>query len=204
MQGIKNIIFDLGNVILNIDYQAPVDAFKKLGIADFKNIFSQAAQNTLSDDIETGKITDEYFIETLLQQCTPGTTATQVVAAWNSIILNFPVRRLQILQQLQLYYNMYLLSNTNSIHEQYYNRLLMQEHGLPTLAVFFDKIYLSHHIGYRKPNPMAWQLILNNHKLKPEETLFIDDSIQHINAANALGLKTIHVTGEVLMENIFK
>ncbi len=205
MQGIKNIIFDLGNVILNISYEATIEEFRKLGIENFAEIFSKTNQNNLADDIETGKISEEYFIETLLQLCTKGTTHQQVIDAWNAIIVNFPIRRLQILQQLQLHYNMYLLSNTNSIHEKCYNQLLQQTCGFPTLAVFFDKVYLSHHIHLRKPNPAAWELIVTENNLQPNETLFIDDSIQHIEAAKLLGIQTIHVTDDMTMEeNIFK
>jgi glucose-1-phosphatase len=204
MKGIKNIIFDLGNVILDISYQATIDEFKKLGIENFQEIFSKASQNSIADDIETGKISEEDFIAYLLPLCAPNTTHQQVIDAWNAIILSFPLRRLQILQQLQLHYNLFLLSNTNSIHEKYYNNLLNQTVGYSTLAVFFDKIYLSHRIGYRKPDAMAWKIILEQNNLKPEETLFLDDSPQHIEAANQLGIHTIHVTEEYGMEQIFK
>jgi glucose-1-phosphatase len=204
MQNIKNIIFDLGNVILNIDYDAPVQAFKKLGIQNFETFFSKAAQTSLADDIETGKISDDDFIEILQKQCKPGTSTLQVIDAWNAIILNFPLKRLQLLQQLQLHYNMYLLSNTNSIHEECYNKLLFTSVGYNTMAVFFDKIYLSHRVGLRKPDTKAWQLILDENNLKPEETLFLDDSPQHIAAAKTLGIQCIHITPDNNMEDVFK
>jgi glucose-1-phosphatase len=204
MQGIKNIIFDLGNVILNISYEASASAFAELGIVDFANIFSKASQNTMSDDIETGTVSEEIFLNYLLAKCNAGTTIQQVELAWNAIIVDFPIRRLQILQQLQLHYNLYLLSNTNSIHERCYHQLLMNQHGIPTIGVFFEKLYLSHRIGCRKPNPMAWQMILDNHKLNPEETLFLDDSPQHIAVAKSLGLHTIHVVDGMNMEDVFK
>jgi glucose-1-phosphatase len=204
MQGIKNIIFDLGNVILNISYEATAAAFAELGIADFANIFSKASQNTMSDDIETGTVSEEIFLNYLLEKCSLGTTLEQVEYAWNAIIVDFPIRRLQILQQLQLHYNLYLLSNTNSIHERCYHQLLMNQHGIPTIGVFFDKLYLSHRIGYRKPDPKAWQIIMDNHNLKPAETLFLDDSPQHIAVAKSLGLHTIHVVDGMNMEDVFK
>jgi glucose-1-phosphatase len=204
LQNIKHIIFDLGNVILNIDYNAPVLAFKGLGINNFEEIFSQAVQNKLSDDIETGAIAEDIFIDTLKHYCTPSTSTRQVVDAWNSIIENFPLRRLQLLKQLQLHYDLFLLSNTNIIHERYYNKVLFDTCGEPSLSGFFDKVYLSHRIGLRKPDPRAWQLILTENNLNPEHTLFLDDSIQHINAATKLGINCIHVTKENSMEDIFK
>jgi glucose-1-phosphatase len=205
MQGIKHIIFDLGNVILNISYEETADAFSKLGFANFQQVFSKASQNKMADDIETGHVDEMVFLNYLQAQCAEGTSLAQVENAWNAIIINFPIRRLQILQQLQLHFNLYLLSNTNCIHERCYNQLLMQQHGIPTLGVFFDKVYLSHHIGLRKPDPKAWELILNNHQLLPHETLFIDDSIQHIEAAKLLGIQTIHITDEMSIEkDVFK
>jgi glucose-1-phosphatase len=205
MQNIKNIIFDLGNVILNISYQATIDAFADLGIKDFDKIFSKHNQNTIADDVETGNISDQDFINYLLAKCKTGTTQAQVIHAWNAIILDFPIRRLQLLQQLQLHYNLYLLSNTNSIHEKFYNQLLMNTHGIPSIGVFFDKIYLSHKIGLRKPNPASWQLIMDQNNLNPQHTLFIDDSLQHIEAAKLLGLQTIHIADGMSMEaDVFK
>jgi glucose-1-phosphatase len=203
-QNIKHIIFDLGNVILNIDYQATITAFQQLGITNFKDIFSKDKQNTLSDDFETGKVSEQEYLNYLLSLCQPGTTFNQVKEAWNAIILNFPLRRLQLLQQLQIYYDLFLLSNTNITHEQHYNQLLQQTCGYNSLALFFDKIYLSHHIGLRKPDPKAWQLILEQNNLEPQHTLFLDDSIQHIEAAKKLNINCIHITPQLSMEDVFK
>src|SRR5690606_20726982 len=111
--------------------------------------------------------------------------------AWNMMLLDLPLRRLQILQQLQLHYNLFLLSNTNEIHEAAFNRILQSQTGFPGFGVFFDKIYYSHHTGLRKPQREAFELILNDHRLMPENTLFIDDSPQHVEAAKSLGIQTI-------------
>jgi glucose-1-phosphatase len=204
MDGISNIIFDLGNVILKIDYDAPIKAFEQLGIKDFKNIFSKENQNSMSDDFETGKVTPDDFVNYLLAKCNSGTTSQQVITAWNSILDTFPINRLRLLQQLQLHYSTYLLSNTNALHEVAYNKMLMETVSFPTMGVFFDKIYLSHHIGYRKPDPKAWQLILEENNLVPHETLFLDDSPQHIEAASKLGIRTIHITTDLSMEDVFR
>ena len=205
MEGVKNIIFDLGGVILNIDYSAPQRAFKALGIDNIDNLYSKQSQSTLFDKLETGKINEKEFVAEIQKLTSQPISYHDIIDAWNSILLNFPLRRLQILQQLQLHYNIYLLSNTNEIHERAFNLLLQQTCGYPTLAVFFDKIYLSHRIGIRKPNTDAFELILNEKKLKKEETLFIDDSIQHIEAAKNFGLKTIHIKDGMTMEHdIFK
>lgn len=205
MQGIKNIIFDLGAVILNIDYQLTQKAFEKLGLPASSAFYSKQAQHDLFDQLETGKIHQAEFVQAI-QLMLPNTTSEQqIIEAWNAIILDFPLRRLQILQQLQLHFNLFLLSNTNEIHERKYNEVLRQQCGYPTLALFFDKVYLSHRVGLRKPNPEIFTLVLTENNLRPEETLFIDDSIQHIGSAAGLGIQTIHMKDGMTMEDdIFK
>jgi putative hydrolase of the HAD superfamily len=204
MKGIKNIIFDLGAVILNIDYQRPQREFEKLGVKNVSDFYSKKNQVELFDKLETGKISEKEFVNTLLEYTSPGTSYSDVLDAWNSILLDFPLRRLQILQQLQLHYNIYLLSNTNEIHEKAFNDILRQTCGYPNLAVFFDKVYLSHRVGLRKPDPAIFEMVLNENKLQAGETLFIDDSPQHIEAAKKIGIQTIHLTDDMTIEdNVF-
>ena len=152
IQGIRHIIFDLGGVLLNIDYQLTEKAFIDLGINNFGQIYSQLQQTPLFDRFETGKIGREEFIATLKNASQVPVTDRQIEDAWNAMLLNYPIRRLQILQQLRNYYDLYLLSNTNEIHEQAFTGILERNHGMPGLGVFFDKVYLSHRIGMRKPN----------------------------------------------------
>ncbi|MBL7771296.1 MAG: HAD family phosphatase [Chitinophagaceae bacterium] len=197
---VKHIIFDLGGVILNIDYQKPIQAFADLGI---HTLYSKAAQSTLFDELETGRISGDDFLNNLVKMAQKGTTPQQIKQAWNSIILDFPIRRLQLLQQLQLHYDLYLLSNTNEIHEEAFNQILFSTCGYPNLAMFFDKVYLSHRVGLRKPDPAIFQLVLEQNQIKPEETLFLDDSPQHIETASKLGIQTIHVTEDRGMLDIF-
>ena len=201
MQGIKNIIFDLGGVILNIDYKRPQEEFKKLGIKDVETLYSKQNQVELFDLLETGKISEKEFIQKIKESSDLEISDSEIITAWNSILLEFPLRRLQILQQLQLHYNIYLLSNTNEIHEKAFNEMLKIQCGYPSLALFFDRVYLSHRVGLRKPDPKIFELVINENNLKIEETLFIDDSLQHIESASKLGLKTIHLKDNMTMEN---
>lgn len=205
MQGIKNIIFDLGNVILDIDYQLTIDAFKELGITNFQEHFSQYQQSAFLNDFETGKVSEHDFIQYALSYCNKGTTAEQVIHAWNALLLDFPITRLRILQQLELDYDLFLLSNTNIIHEKAYNQSLQELCGYNNLSYFFRKIYLSHKVGLRKPDPEIFLLVLNENKLKAEETLFIDDSSHHIEAAKKLNIQCIHLLPEMSIEkDVFK
>ncbi len=205
MEGIKNIIFDLGGVILNIDYNLSVQAFERLGMSNFEEMYSKMQQNDLFDKLETGIINRKEFI-TEIQKLSPQQIhESDIINAWNAMLLDFPLRRLQILQQLQLHYNTFLLSNTNEIHEAEFNRRLQQTCGYPTMAVFFDKIYLSHRVGLRKPGKEIFEKILIENNLKAAETLFIDDSLQHIEGAKLVGIQTIHLTDGMTMEtDIFR
>jgi FMN phosphatase YigB (HAD superfamily) len=106
---------------------------------------------------------------------------------------------------LQLYYNLFLLSNTNEIHEEAFNGILMRTHGIPNIGVFFDKAYLSHRVGLRKPMKEIFERLMEESGLKPEETLFIDDSPQHVEGAKLLGIQTIYLEKGMTIEgDVFK
>jgi len=205
IKGIRHIIFDLGGVLLNLDYSATERAFEALDIPDFKERYSQLSQNSFFDDWETGRIGREAFCAGI-QSVSGNTNLTeeQILGAWNAMLLDFPIRRLQLLQQLRNYYDLILLSNTNEVHEVAFNEILMRAHGIPSIAHFFDKVYLSHRVGMRKPDKEIFQRILEENGLKAEHTLFIDDSPQHIETAKSLGIQTIFLEpGMTIEEHIF-
>ena len=195
-QHIDAIVFDLGGVILNIDYQLPVKAFKALGIDDFSKHFSQAAQTKLLDDYETGRISSETFIEEVAKFVKPGTSEDQIRYAWNSILLDLPEKRLFSLEKAAENHRIFLLSNTNEIHIDEFNSYLLQTYSLPSLEPFLEKLYLSYEVGLRKPDRPIFEHVLADAGLKPESTLFIDDSIQHIQSASELGINTYHLQHE--------
>ncbi|SFN76755.1 putative hydrolase of the HAD superfamily [Chitinophaga sp. YR627] len=204
MKGIKHIIFDLGGVIINLDYQLTYKAFETLGVKEFTSLYNQFSLNSLFDDLETGKVAPEVFLDEMQKHTAPGTTHQQITDAWNAMLLDFPLRRLQILQQLRQHYGVYLLSNTNEIHMQAFNKILEESRGIPSLAAFFDKAYYSHQIGLRKPFKESFQLVLDENGLDPAETLFIDDTLPNIEGAKVVGLQTIHLLPPKTMADIFK
>lgn len=204
MQGIKNIIFDLGGVILNINYQLTEQAFIDLGVTDFRELYSQFHASRLFDDLETGRVSPEDFLAAMHQHVPHPVTDEQLLHAWNAMLLDFPLQRLQLLQQLRQHYGVYLLSNTNAIHLQALNRILEETRGISSLGAFFDKAYYSHLIGFRKPEREAYELILQENGLKAEETVFIDDTLPNIRGAEAVGLQTIHLEAPKTMLDIFR
>ena len=201
--GIKNIIYDLGGVILNIDYNLTVKAFVELGVENFGELYSQAKQNTTFDAFETGEMTSAEFREVWRKYLTIDKTNEQIDAAWNSIILDLPENRMEVLDRTGRNFRTFLLSNTNSTHVKCFTKLLNDEYGEGVFEGKFEKHYYSNEIGKRKPNADAFLHVLEENVLKAEETLFIDDSIQHIEAAQELGIRAYHLTGEETIVDLF-
>ena len=201
MKKIKSIIFDLGAVLLNISYQKTIVEFDKLGIKNSSTFYSKKKQTNIFNLLETGKITKSDFITEIQKHCNPS-TEREILYAWNAMILDLPVHRLQLLKKLKEQFNIYLLSNTNAIHiNEFENKLGEEQYN--EFYQLFDKIYYSHEIGHRKPNAEAFQIIIDENNLIPEEVLFIDDSSQHIAGAKKLGIKTHHLLDEEDVISLF-
>ena len=201
--GLEAIIFDFGGVLINIDYQATIKAFESLGGSDFHNQYSKAGQSELFNDIETGKISPAEFIDGISNLLNNQASKKDVTEAWNAMILDVPVQSIELLHKLrEKGLKLYLLSNTNAIHiELAYKRWGLVSDESPN--DLFDHVYLSHEIGMRKPNKEIFEFVCNNESLDPKKTLFIDDSIQHIEGAKKIGLNTVHLEEGVSLQSIF-
>lgn len=198
---VKNIIFDLGGVILNIDYKKTENAFRELGVSDFDRIYSQSRQTKLFDRFETGKISPEEFIDELRGLAQIQADDEQVINAWNAMLLDLPKSRLKLIESLKNDYRVLLFSNTNAIHYKAFQKLVREEYHPEGLSPFFHKVYFSHEVGLRKPNTAAFEYVLNENQLQAEETIFIDDSEQHIEGAQKTGIRAYHKKeGECITE----
>ena len=194
MKKVHNIIFDLGGVFINLDFQKTTQAFQQLGIQNFQQFFSQNHSNDLFIALETGKITANEFFE-LLRKTTGINADNQTITdAWNAMLLNFPPERIEWLNKINKQYPVYLFSNTNIIHYNCFMQLFQRDVGMQNFNEQFLKAYYSHEMGMRKPDTDGFEYILQQNNLKPEETLFIDDTVANINTAKALGFQTIHLT----------
>ncbi|MFT5857995.1 MAG: HAD superfamily hydrolase (TIGR01509 family) [Flavobacteriaceae bacterium] len=191
---IEAVIFDFGGVLIDINYQLTIDAFKSLGIDDFDALYSQASQSDLFNAIETGAISPNEFIEGVLKYLPANKTAADVVSAWNAMILEVPKQSVEVLQSLSKHYRVFLLSNTNAIHLPFALKAWEKGTSVDFLDCF-EKVYLSHEIGMRKPDKEIFEYVCNYSMLDPKNTLFIDDSIQHIRGAESLGIQTHHLKG---------
>jgi len=201
MKNIDNIIFDLGNVILNIDYQNTIDAFKKIGVPNASIFYSKSSQLNIFNQLETGHISKQNFILEI-QKIVPKASASQIINAWNAILQDLPNERLEILKNIKDKFSIFLLSNTNSIHIEKIIDIL-GEKKYEEFYNLFEKVYYSHEVKLRKPNSDIFKLVIKENCLSIKNTLFIDDSIQHIESAKKIGLKTYHLDGHETLESIF-
>lgn len=178
---INAIIFDFGDIFINLEKEKSIEEFKKLGLNGPNE--ELIAKNDL---FEKGQITELQFIESF-QKFIPNASLEEIIKAWNSIIGDFPLYRLEFLQMLSTRYRLFLLTNTNSIHINRFEHKV----GMSFYTDFyrcFEKVYYSYEMGMRKPQPEIFTTILNKHDLSPKRTLFVDDKKDNTDAAEALGI----------------
>lgn len=192
--GISTLIFDLGGVILNLNYQLTIDAFKILGVTDFDARYSQATQSSLFDDFEIGKISEVEFRNGIREFINSDLTDLEIDNAWNAMLIDLPYERIKLLNDLKAKYRILLYSNTNAIHLRKFRELIGEQHGdFRLLESVFDQTYYSHKIGRRKPDPESFQFILDDQDLFANEVAFIDDSLQHVEGAKSIGMVAFHL-----------
>jgi FMN phosphatase YigB (HAD superfamily) len=180
----KNLIFDFGKVIIDIDDVGAIERVKKL-------LINESAFEEALPKYETGKIGTDAFINKLISQAKPKVQALDVIQAWNSMLIGIPASRLKMLEELKPKYNLYLLSNTNELHIEWIHRHLLKDHGIKDFETrFWNKVYYSHLVKERKPNPAIFEHVIKDAGIIPEETLFMDDTEEHLYAASQLGFDT--------------
>jgi glucose-1-phosphatase len=191
MDTIKNIIFDYGNVIFTIDFNRAQQSFSELGIKNVESFFAHKGHSPIFDQFEQGFISPAEFRDGIRAVAgIPSLTDAEIDHAWNSLLIGVPEPNHDLLLKAKKKYRTFLLSNNNEIHYNWIIDYLKREHNLESNAHFFEKDYYSHLMKMRKPNPEIFEFVLQKHNLNPEETLFIDDSPQHLKTAAELGLHT--------------
>ena len=202
MKDIELILFDLGGVLIDIDYQATEKAFIELGTTNFQETYTQFQQNQVFDLFETGQISAQHFINKLLDTTRKGTSPNEVVHAWNAMILNFPEKKVQLLLDLAKTQRITLLSNTNELHMVEVKKEWSKVSQVP-FASLFEHVFLSHEIKQRKPHPETFKWVCSQLNVEPEKVLFIDDSPQHIEGAKEAGLQTFYYQNDVAFYALF-
>ena len=203
LEGIKNIIFDLGNVIIELDIEASNQAFEALLGRQKDKFFDHLQSIGVFQDYEKGKISSAVFVDYLKELTDKNITSRQIESAWNAMLLDIPKSRYTLLTTLKQQYRTFCLSNTNQLHADFIHDQLEEKIGMKRLDPFFEKVYLSHEIGMRKPDQEIFEFVLSQNNLEPEETLFIDDTIGHLKGAASLGIKTLHLKAPDVIENYF-
>lgn len=189
MKEIKNIIFDLGGVLINLDNKLTERAFVDLGVKDFANYFGHGFAASFFKEYEIGKISDEEFINELRRLGNLDVPDSLIVKAWDALLLDFPKERIELLKKLRNKYRIFLFSNTNALHMVTVRKIFEDTFPNETLDEHFERTYYSNVLGLRKPDIASYLHITNENDLIPSETLFVDDALGNIEGANAAGLK---------------
>lgn len=203
LAGIRNIIFDLGNVILNLDFNASIQAFQALGLDKAMLNRKLAYADPVFYQLEIGEISPETFRERLRQILKNHDASDQQIDdAWCAMVLDIPAKRVKTLLQLGNKYRLFLFSNTNAIH---IGRLLLEfrkENGFDFPSLF-EKVFYSHEIQARKPDLEAFQKVIELAGIIPNETLFIDDLEKNISAAKEAGLRALWLKEDMELSELF-
>ena len=196
----ESLLFDLGNVIIDLDINKSFERLQQLCRPDA----DQPKIDAVILKYECGRVSTEIFINTLLSQSYPDVQALDIIEAWNSMLLGIPGQRLTMLRKLKENYNVHLLSNTNWLHLEWVHRYLKSEHKVDDFEnEFFHKAYYSHIVGDRKPKPSIFHHVIRDASLIPDQTLYMDDVQENLNAASELGFQTYLVKpGEEIEEHL--
>jgi len=190
---IRNIIFDLGNVIINIDPNLTLQKFREAGVVNFSDMYTIMRQTDVFDRLDTGKITIPEFRKAIRDFSNIDLTDELIDDAWCAMLLDFPEENVELLRKLAAEgYKLFLLSNTNELHINFYKKYMYQRFGRDLLEELFNRTYYSHEIGLRKPNSDVYEYVLKSENLDPSETLFIDDLEHNVIGARQTGIKAYH------------
>ncbi len=197
----KNILFDLGGVILDINVQATLKRFYELGFPAELMQFPNSMTTDLYFKYETGKLDTEQFRNQIRKAAGVEMSDQIFDEAWNSMLVRFPEERIELLKTLSKHYDLYLLSNTSALHVKVFEKMYLKTAG-EAMQKVFKKLYYSHEIGWHKPDREAWEYVIGDAAIIAEETLFLDDNIHNIKAAQELGFQAIHIHERTNLMNL--
>ena len=200
---IKNVIFDLGGVIINLSTQTTVKQFAALGGISEEEVNQQMMQSREFHDYEKGLVTDAEFRKIVRHKLRVSASDTEIDRCWNAMLLDIPVARIELLETLKTKYRIFLLSNTNEIHLTCFNGIVRELTSRDSLDVFFERAYYSHRMKMRKPDREIYETVLQENELKAGETIFLDDNLSNLAGAESCGIKTFHVQHPDLMLALF-
>jgi putative hydrolase of the HAD superfamily len=195
----KQLIFDLGNVLYDIDFTKMYKAFDELGVPNFENHFTLNKSDQIFFDLEKGFINQEEFCNGFNALYKLTLSHHQIINAWNSLLVGYRKESIDWVKEHNGQFDTFLYSNTNQIHYDYFIPQFSREIG-GNFENLFKTPYYSHKMGQRKPDPASFQFILDKEGLKAEETLFIDDNEPNIIAAASVGLQVLYLKSGMRVE----
>jgi FMN phosphatase YigB (HAD superfamily) len=201
---IKNLLFDLGGVILDLSVAHTLKSFSELSGISQPEVHKIFTTSPGFNEYEKGAMGDQAFRDYIRDIYKVNASDEAIDSCWNAMLRGIPIVKLKLLQQLKEQYAVLLLSNTNEIHLSYINNVMLP--GITTersLDVYFHKAYYSHRMLKRKPDPEIFEQVLEENRLAAEETLFLDDNASNIKGAASVGIKTVHVTSPDLILDYF-
>jgi HAD superfamily hydrolase (TIGR01509 family) len=186
----KNLIFDFGQVIIDIDPPRVQRLFREALDGSYEIAFQRLKERDIFNRLEVGALSEEGFILAIQQECQGKLHARQIMDIWSEMLVGIPAHRLEFLENLRSHYRVFLLSNTNAIHLKQIYRHLEVDHQVTDFNTrFFEKTYYSNEVRMRKPDPAIFHHVLEDAGLEAHETLFIDDYPENIEMAKKLGFK---------------
>ena len=188
---IKNIVFDLGGVLVDLDFKAAINGLQKAGFANVKEQLQSFDREGIFQKFELGEMTAEEFRTAIRENSTVTLTDEEIDALWNAMLLEIPREKLELILDLRGKYMVYLLSNTNSIHWDYVCKNAFNYRGF-RVNDYFEETFLSYEMHLAKPDKAIFEKVLQDANLLPEETLFIDDSEANCKAAEEVGIHAHH------------
>ncbi len=204
MPDIKNIIFDFGGVIINIDENRITKELIARGSKNVDELHKYMIANDHYNKFETGMISDQMFRDEIKKICDIELDDNDVDDIWNTLILDIPPQRIHLLQDIRNHYRTFLLSNTNLIHWYYYQDEIRKRYGLMGLSELFEMDYYSYMMGVRKPDPEIFMMVLQDSQLVPKETLFVDDNLDNCLTARQLGMYAYNIRRDEDVTSLFK
>ncbi len=198
-KNIETFLFDLGGVIIDIDSKRTIDGFVKLGFKGIGDHITQSHHEGLFKQLERGEIDEDTFINKVKALIDTPVETNEITSAWNQMVGSIPAERAEIIEKLKAEFPVYLLSNTNGIHLRHCDEMTEGQ----TIKELFNEVFYSYQLGCSKPEASAFQKVIDQTGLKPETTLFLDDSQVNLDAAKALGFQTKLITEEEDMISFF-
>lgn len=201
---INTFIFDLGGVIINLQEPASFDQLQSLSRVSKPETQQFFSESPVFKDYEQGFISSDEFREGLRAGLSMAATDKDIDDAWNAMLGDIPMERLELLQKLRENHKVMILSNTNAIHELCFNQILQNISGESHLSAFVDHVFFSHEMGMRKPNLDIYQEVLKRSETNAATSLFLDDKLENLEGAAQTGIQTMHITHPDHIVNVLK